>query len=174
MWDLDYKESWTRKNWCFELCCWRRLLRVPWIAKEVQPVHPKGDQSWVFIGRTDVEAETPILWPLDVKSWLIWNNPNARKDWRQEEKGTIEDEMVEWHHRLDGRGFEQALGVGDGQGGLVCCGPWVTKSQTRLNNWTELNCAWFIVMWTNLGSKSKNKGEKSKDETSLRYSLYPH
>ena len=168
MWDLDYKESWTRKNWCFELCCWRRLLRVPWTAKEVQPVHPKGDQSWVFIGRTDVEAETPILWPLDVKSWLIWNNPNARKDWRQEEKGTIEDEMVEWHHRLDGREFEQALGVGDGQGGLVCCGPWVTKSQTWLNNWTELNCAWFIVMWTNLG------WEKSKDETSLRYSLYPH
>ena len=94
MWKLDYKESWARKNWFFWY--WRRLLRVPWTArrsnqsilKEIQPVHPKGDQSWVFIGRTDVEAEVPVLWPRDAKSWLIWKDPDAEKDWRQEEKGT--------------------------------------------------------------------------------------
>ena len=96
-------------------------------CKEIQPVHPKGDQSWVFIGRTDVEAETPILWPPDAKSWLIWKDPDAGKDWGQEEKGTTEDEMVGWHHRLDGYGFGWTLGAGDGQGGLVCCGSWDCK-----------------------------------------------
>ena len=108
--------------------------------KEIQPVHPKGDQSWVFTGRTDAEAETPILWLPDVKSWLIWNDPDAGKDWGQEEKGTTEDEMVEWHHQLDGHGFEQAPGVGDGQGGLACCGSCGHKESDRIEwvNWTEL------------------------------------
>ena len=102
-------ESWTIKKaerWridAFELLCWRRLLRVPWL--KIQPVHPKKNQSWIFTGRTDVEAETPILWPPDVKSWLIWKDPDVGKDWRQEKKGTTEDEMVGWHHRLNEHEF---------------------------------------------------------------------
>ena len=121
-------ESWTiKKAECqridaFELWCWRRLLRVS-DCKEIQPVHPKGDQPWICIGRTDAEAETPILWPPHAKSWFIWKDPDAGKDWGQEEKGTTEDEMVGWHHRLNGHGFEQALGVDDGQGILACCSP---------------------------------------------------
>ena len=100
-----------------------------------------GDQSWVFTGRTDAEAETPILWPPDAKSWFIWKDPDAGKDWGQEEKGTIEDKMIGWHHRLNGRGFGWTLGVGDGQGGLVCCGSWGCKESdtTEWLNWTELN-----------------------------------
>ena len=113
-----------------------------------QPVHPKGDQSWVFIGRTDVEAETPILWPPDVKSWLIGKDPDAGKDWGQEERGMTEDEMVGWHHRLNGEGFGWTLGVGDGQEGLACCGSWGCKesdTNERLN-WTELNSACRILV----------------------------
>ena len=101
-----------------------KTLESPLVWKLIQPVHPKGDQSWVFIGKTDAEAETPILWPPDVKSWLIWKAPDAGKDWKQEEKGMIEDEMVEWHHWLNGHEFEQAPGVGDGQGSLAFCRPW--------------------------------------------------
>ena len=110
-------------------------------CKEIQPVHPKGDQSWVFIGRTDVEAETPILWPPDAKSWLIWKDLDAGKDWGQEEKGTTEDEMVGWHHQLNGHEFGWTLGTGDGQGGLACCGSWGHKESdmTERLNWTELN-----------------------------------
>ena len=108
--------------------------------QEIQPVHPKGDQSWVFIERTDAEAETPVLWPPDAKSWLIWKDPDAGKDWRQEEKGTIEDEVVGWHHWVKGHEFEQALGVGDGQGSLECCNPWGCKESdtTEQLNWTEV------------------------------------
>ena len=105
MWELDYKESWVMKNWCFWTVVLEKTLETPSDCKEMQPVHPKGDQSWVFIGRTDVEAETPILWPPDVKSWLIWKVPDAGKDWRQEEKGMTEDEMVGWHHWLNGHRF---------------------------------------------------------------------
>ena len=109
------------------------------ICKEIQPVHPKGDQSWVFIGRTDVEAETPILWPSYAKNWLIWKDPDAGKDWGQEEKGMTEDEMVGWHHRLNGDGFGWTPGAGDGQGGLACCGSWGRKESdtTERLNWTE-------------------------------------
>ena len=106
MWELDYKESWALKNWCFSTVVLERTLESPLDCKEIQPVHPTGDQSWVFIGRTDAEAETPILWPHHVKNWLIWKDPDAGKDWRQEEKGMIEDEMVGWHHWLNGHGFE--------------------------------------------------------------------
>ena len=108
-------------------------------CKEIQPVHPKGDQSWVFIGRTDVEVETPILWPPDVKGWLTWKDLGAGKDWGQEEKGTTEDEMVGWHHHLNGHGFGWTLGVGDEQGGLVCCGSWGPKEldTTERLNWTD-------------------------------------
>ena len=108
-------------------------------SQEFQPVHPKGNQSWIYTGRTDVEAETPILWPPDAKSWLIWKDPDAGKDWRRKEKGMTEDEMVGWHDWLNGHEFEWTLGVGDGQGGLACCSPWVTKSWTQLSNWTKLN-----------------------------------
>ena len=115
-----------------------KTLESPLDCKEIQLVHPKGNQSWISIGRTDAEAEPPILWPLDVKSWLIWKNPDAEKDWRWEEKGTIEDEMVEWHHGFNGHEFEQAPGVGDGQGGLACCCPWGPKESdmTKGLNWT--------------------------------------
>ena len=108
-------------------------------CKEIQPVHPKGNQPWVFIGRTDIEAETPILRPLDAKSWLIWKDPDAGKDWRQEEKGATEDEMVGWHHRLDGHEFEQTPGVGDGQGGLACSNSWGCKESdtTERLNWID-------------------------------------
>ena len=104
MWELDHKEGWALKNWCFWTVVLEKTLVSPLDCKEIQPVYPKGDQSWVFIGRTDVEAETPILWPPDVKSWLIWKDPDAGKDWGQE-KGMTEDEMVGWHHRLNGHRF---------------------------------------------------------------------
>ena len=105
MWELDYKESWVPKNWCFWTVVLEKTLKSPLDSKEIQPVHPKGNQSWIFIGRTDAEAETPILWPPDAKSWLICKDPDAEKDWRQEEKGMTEDEMVGWHHRLNGHEF---------------------------------------------------------------------
>ena len=138
MWELDYKESWAQNNWCFWTVVLEKILESPLDCKEIQPVHPKGDQSWVFIGKTDAEAETPILRPPDAKSWLIWKDPDARKDWGQE-KGTTEDEMVGWHHRLDVHGFGWTLGVGDGQGGLACCGSWGRKEldMTERLNWTE-------------------------------------
>ena len=122
MWELDYQESWAPKNWCFWPVVSEETLESSLDCKEIQPVHPKGNQSWIFIERTNAEAL--ILWPLDVKNWLIWKDPDARKDWREEEKGTTEDEMAGWHHWLDRYEFEQALGVGDGQGNLACCSPW--------------------------------------------------
>ena len=106
MWELDYKESWAVKNWCFWTMVLEKTLESPLDCKEIQLVHPNGNQSWIFIGRTDAEAETPILWPLDAKNWLIWKGPSAGKDWRWEEWGTAEDEMTAWHHRLDGHEFE--------------------------------------------------------------------
>ena len=141
MWELDYKESWAPKNWCFWTVVLEKTLENPFDCKEIQPVHPKGDQSWIFIGRTDVEAETPILWPPDVKIWLIWKDPDAGNDWRQEEKGKREDEMIGWHHWLNGHEFEYTPRVGDGQEGLVCCSPWGGKESdaTEWLNWTEGN-----------------------------------
>ena len=106
MWELDYKESWALKNWCFWTVVLEKTLESPLDCKEIHPVHSKGNQSWIFIGRTDAEAEAPILWPPDAKSWLTGKDPDAGKDWRQEEKGTTEDEMVGWHHQLDGHEFE--------------------------------------------------------------------
>ena len=118
-----------------------KTLESPLDCKAIQPVHPKGDQSWVFIGRTDVEAETLILWPPDANNWLIWKDPDAGRDWGQEEKGTTEDEMVGWHHWLDGHGFGWTPGVGDGQGGLACCGSWGHKESDTIERlkWTEWN-----------------------------------
>ena len=121
MWELDYKESWAPKNFdAFWTVALEKTLAGPLNYKEIQPVHPQENQPWIFIGRTDAEAETPVLWPPDVKNWLIWKDPDAGKDWRRE-KGTREDEMVGWHHWLNVHKSEQSLGVGDGQGGLVCC-----------------------------------------------------
>ena len=117
-----------------------KTLESPLDCKEIQPVHSKGDQSWVFTGRTDAKAEIPILWPPHAKSWLIGKDPDAGRDWGQEEKGTTEDEMAGWHHRLDGHDFEWTPGVGDRQGGLVCCSSWGHKESdmTERLNWTEL------------------------------------
>ena len=138
--ELDWEESWAPKNWCFWTVVLEKTLESPLDCKEIQPVHPKGDQSWVFNGRTDVEAETPMLWPPDAKSWLIGKDPGAGKDWRQEEKGTTEDKMVGWHHLLNGRRFGWTPGTGDGQGGLACCDSWGPKEPdtTERLNWTEL------------------------------------
>ena len=122
MWELDYRESWVLKNWCFWTVVLEKTLESPLDCKEIHPVHSKGNQSWIFIGRTDAEAETPILWPPDVKDWLIWKDPDAGKELRQEKRVT-EDEMVGWHHWLNGHEFEKILGVGDGQGGLACYSP---------------------------------------------------
>ena len=146
MWELDYKESWALKNWCFWTVVLGKTLERPLDCKEIKPVYPKGDQAWVFFGRTDVEAETPILWPADVKSWLIGIDPDGGKDWGQEEKGMTEDKMVGWHHRLNGHGFGWTPGVGDGQWGLACCISWGHKESdtTEWMNWTEL-CFWSEV-----------------------------
>ena len=133
---MDCEESLALKNWWFWTVVLEKTLDSPLDCEEIQPVHPKGDQSWVFIGRTDAEAETPIFWAPDAKSWLIWKDPDAGKDWGQEEKGMTEDE----HHRLNGHGFEWIPGVGDGQGGLACSGSWGRKEldTTERLKWTEL------------------------------------
>ena len=135
MWELDYKESWAQMKWCFWAVVLEKTLESPLDCKKIKPVN----QSWTFIWRADVEAEGPMLWRSDVKNWLIGKEPDAGKDWRQEEKGTTEDEMVGWHHRFYGHEFEQALGVGDGQGRLVCCSPWGPKCWTWPSDWTVLN-----------------------------------
>ena len=127
MWELDCEESWVLKNWGFWTVMLEKTLESSLDCKEIQSVHSKGDQSWVFFGRNDTKAETPVLWPLDVKSWLIGKDSDAGRDWGQEEKGTTEDEMAGWHHRVDGREFEWTPGVGDGQGGLACCNSWGRK-----------------------------------------------
>ena len=123
MWESDYKESWALKNWCFWTVVMEKTLEGPLDCKEIQPVHPKGNKSWVFIGRTDAKAKTPILWPSHVRNWLIWKDPDAGKYWRWEKEMT-EDDIVGWCHWLNGHEFEQTLGVGDGQGGLACCNSW--------------------------------------------------
>ena len=138
MWELDHKESWVPKNWCL----WTVVLKTlesPLDCMEIKPVHRKGNQSWIFIGRTDAEAEAPILWPPDAKNWLIGKDLDAGKDWRQEEKGTTEDEMAGWHHRLSGHESEQILGNSERQGNLACYSPWGRKESdsTEWLNWTE-------------------------------------
>ena len=148
MWELDYKESLVQKNWCFWTVVLEKTLESLLRCKEIQPVNPKGDQPWTFIGRTNAKAEIPILWPPDANSWLIGKDPDAGKDQGQEEKGTTEDEIVGWHHWLDGHAFEQALGVDDGQESLHAAVQGVMKGQTRLGDWSELN--WTPVLRINL------------------------
>ena len=140
MWELDCEESWAPKNWCFWTVVLEKTLESPLDCKEIQPVHSKGDQPWVFLGRTDAEAETPVLWPPHAKSWLVGKDSYAGRDWGQEEKGMTEDEMAGWHHWLGGHEFEWTPGVGDGQGGLACCNSWGRKESDMTDqlNWTEL------------------------------------
>ena len=137
MWELDYRESWAPKNWCFWTVVLEKTLESPLNCMEIQPVYPKGNQSWIFIGRTD-EDETPILCSPDAKGWLIWKDPDAGNDWGQEDKGMTEDEIVGWYHWLDGHEFEQALGVVMNTGAWCAAVHGVTKSQTRPSDWTEL------------------------------------
>ena len=156
MWELDYKESWVPKNWCFWTVVLEKTLERLFSCKKSQLVHPEGNQSWTFIGRTDAEAETPILWPPDTKYWLIWKrpwpllgllakikcekDPDSGRDWRWEEKGMTEDEVVRWHYQFNGHEFEVTPGVGDGQGGLACCSPCDRKELHAIEqlNWIEL------------------------------------
>ena len=154
MGELDYKERLAPKNWCFWTVVLEKTLENPLDCKEIQQVNPKGNQSWVFIGRTGAETETPTLWPPDVKNWLIGIDPDAGKDWRREEKGTTEDEMVGWYHRREGHNFEWAQGVGDGQGSLACCSPWDRKEldTTEGLNWSKgefiysLPLSWILYL----------------------------
>ena len=127
VWELEYKESWVPKNWCFWIVMLEKTFESCLDCKEIKLVNPKWNQAWIFTGRTDTEAETPILWPPDAKSWLVGKDPDDGKDWRQKEKGMTEDEMVGWHHRLNGHEFEQALRVGDRQGSLAYYNPWGSK-----------------------------------------------
>ena len=146
-WTINKTEHWRR-------CLWTMLLeKRPLDCKEIKPVNHKGKQSWIFIGWTDAEAEAPILWLADAKSLLSGKDPEAGEDWTQEEKGTTEDEMVEWHHQLDGHEFEQAPGVVDGQGSLACCSPWAAKSRTRLSDWTD----WTVDFNSGWKRHSRNK-----------------
>ena len=135
--ELDYKESWAQKNWCFWTVVLEKTLESPLDCKEIQPVHPKGNQLWIFNGRTGAEAEAPVFWPPDAKNWLVRKDPDSGKDWRQKEKGTVEDEMVGWHHRLNGHESEQTSGDGEGLESLACSSPWGGKeSETteQMNN----------------------------------------
>ena len=146
IWKLDYKENWVPKNWCLWTVVLEKTLESPLDCKEIQPVHPKGNQSWIFIGRTDVEAETPIFWPPDQKNWLLGKDPDAGKDWRWEEKGMTEDEIVGWHHGLYGHEFEYAPRVGDGREAWCAVVHGVARSWTWLSDWTDwlrLAIGWF-------------------------------
>ena len=142
MWELDYKEGWALKNWCLWTVVLEKTLDVPLDSKEIKQVNPKENQSWIFIGRTDAEAEAPILWPPDAKNWLIRIDPDAGKDWRWEEKWMTEDETVGRHHQLNGHEFEQAPGDGQGQGRLECCSPWGCKESDTTE---QLKCPLYRV-----------------------------
>ena len=140
MWDLDHKESWALKNWCFWTVVLEKTLESPLDCKEIKPVNPKGNQYWIYIGRTDAEAEAPVLWLPDEKNWLLRRDPDVGKDWKQEKKGMTGNEKVGWHHGVHRYEFEWALGVGDGQGSLACCSPWRCKESdtTEQVNWPGL------------------------------------
>ena len=158
MWELNYKEGWVLNNWCFQIVVLEKTLESPLDTREIKPVNPKWNQPWIFIGRTDAEAETPILWQPDAKNSLFGKDPDAGKDWRQKEKGMTEDEMVGWHHWLGGHEFEQTPGAGDRQGSLACYSPWGRKEldMTEWLNWTELTpgprsselvlSCWWVVL----------------------------
>ena len=168
LWELEHKEGRAWKSWCFQTVVLEVTLESPLDHKEIKPVNPKGNQPWIFIGRTDAEAEAPILGPPDVKNWLSGKDPNAGKAWRQEEKGTTEDEMVGWHHGLNGHESEQAPGGGEGQGSLACCNPWVghdlaTEQQKNLtvNKKNTLWTGWVYPRNKRLTQHSKKSVEFS-------------
>ena len=154
MWEFDSEESWALKNWCSWTVLLEKTLESPLDCKGIQLVHPKGNQSWVFIGRTDSEAETPILWLPNARSWLIRKDPDSGRDWGQQEKGTTEDEMVGWHDQLYGHEIEYTPGTGDGQGGLACCDSFSQRVRhygVIELNWTKLNL-WCLATWVVLFS----------------------
>ena len=174
IWELDYKESWVPKNWCFWTVVLEKTLESPLDCKEIKPVNPKGNQSWIFIGRIVAKAETPILWPPAGKNWLIGKDPDTGKDRGWEEKGMTEDELVGWHHRLNGHEFEQVLGGGDGRGSLACYRPWGHKEldMTEWLNWTDVShignvkdndCIVFCVCFLRYG-----EGEVAQSYQTLR------
>ena len=150
MWELDCEEGWGPKNSCFWTVVLEKTLERPLDYKEIQPVCSEGDQAWVFFGRTDAKAETPVLWPPPAKSWFTGKDSDAGRDWGQEKKGTTEDEMAGWHHWLDGRESEWTPEVVDGQGGLACCDSWGRKESdtTEWLSWTELNRSSFFILYT--------------------------
>ena len=160
MWELDNKESWAPKNWCFQTVVLEKILESPLNSEEIKPVNPKGNRPWILIGRTDAEAEVPIHWPLDAKSQLIGKDPDAGKDWGQEEKGATEYEMVGWHHWLNGHEFEQTPGDSEGQRSPACCSPWVTKSRTWLSDWTT-SCSRGLP-WELISKESTCQWERLK------------
>ena len=172
---VGHQEGWALKNWCFWTVVLEKTLESPLDCKKIQPVNPKGNQSWIFIGRTDAKAETLILWLHDAKNWLIGKDSDAGRDWGQAEKGTTEDEMAGWHHWLDWCEFEWTPGVGDGQGGLACCDSWGRKESdtTEQLNWTELTWAvsgsWGTALSTVIKT-NKNKNS-SGHRTHGTYSL---
>ena len=158
MWELDYKESWVSNNWC----CWtvvlEQTLESPLHCKEIKPVNPKGNQSWIFTGKTDAEAEAPILWPPDMKNWFTGKDPDAGKDWRLVEKGTTEDEIIRWYHRLDGHEFEQTQGDSEGQGSLSFFSPWGSKES-------------YTTEWL---SNNNNNNQLNENGLSRMCSLWPN
>ena len=145
MWELDNKKGWAPKNWFLRTVVLEKILESPFDCTEIKPVNPKGNQSWIFIGRTDAEAEAPILWPPNVKDWLIGKHPDAGKDWMQEEKGMTEDEMVGWHHWLSRHEFEQTPGDGEGPGSLACCSPQGLKESDRTEWLNTTTCVGALV-----------------------------
>ena len=152
-----------------------KTLESPWDSKEIQPVNPKGNQSWIVTGSTDADAEAPIFCPPDVKYWLTGKDPDVGKDWRWKEKGMTEDEMVGWHHQLDGHEFEQALGIGDGQGSLVCCSPWDYKKldTTKRLNWKEHKPGFSEPKTTNQDDVELNKSISMERGNQTKYCLLP-
>ena len=162
-WELDYKEGWALKNWCFQTLVLQKTLQSPLDSKKIKPVNPKGNQHWIFIGRTDTEAEVPILWSPDVKSQLIGKDPDAGKDWGQGQKGLTEDEMVGWHHWLNGHEFEWSLRDNKGQGSLVCCSSWGLRVRHNLvNGGSEQEEPRAVREWLRCGHWGKTL---SKEET---------
>ena len=137
MWELDHKEGWAPKNWCFQTAVLKKTLESPLDCKEIKPINPKENEPCILIGRTDAEAEDPVLWPPDAKNWLIGKDPDAGKDWGWEEKEATEDEMVGWYHRLNGRKFEQTQGDAEVQGNLACSSPWGHK-ESDSTDWTTI------------------------------------
>ena len=173
---LDHNERWVSNNWCFWTVVLEKTLQSPLSCKEIQPVHPKGNQSWIFIGRTDAEAETPVLGLPDAKNRLMWKDPDVGKDWRQEKKGITEDEMVGWDHRCNGHEFEEAPGVCDGQRGLACCSPWGHKESdtTKRLNWTDYGDWAFRGKMEHSLGKAEHSASGVQDADGTRLEKFLH